>query len=629
MLALLPSPDDGLCSEVLHGIVTLTRRLESAGRAFHSIYEPTPAATTAPRAAPESSTPSDVSGNEDEEEDRRWSEKHKKQKQTSGAPSRLKRLLDGPNLYEVLGLNEACSADAIRKAYRRFALQYHPDKQKSRQSPTASSSDGVGTHPGKRVPKVLEGMPEEQAFLLIQDAYETLSDSTFRRQYDSALPFDESIPTASDVDDTDPTSFFDVFAPVFGRNARWSAKKPVPTFGTGATPYRDVMRFYTFWWAFDSTRDFSVHDEYDVADAECREERRWMERQNQKIRRKHLQEEKSRITKLTDLAFSLDPRVKAKKEEERQRREDQKEAKRREAEALEAQRRDEEIRKRSEQEAQQRAAEEARRQEAEEKRRLKAAVRKGRQRFREICKDAESAGLLRTDEISLVATTLSLEALEAQVALQEGLSCARIAENVRREAVLIGEQQQGRPAAAQPKAAPAPLPAKKPVGFDDWSPEELSLLAKGVQKYPGGTARRWQLIATLIGSKSVEAVIEKTKQLADGTSLKSMGSSLNRTLLDQFIKDNAGALKPVTVPPDTREVADAPPAAAAASEDWPSEQQKCLEVALRTHPATLPAKERWAKIAADVPGRSPKECLARFKEIRNAILSSCRAPAPS
>lgn len=67
----------------------------------------------------------------------------------------------------------------------------------------------------------------------------------------------------------------------------------------------EVHRFYSFWWSFETLRDFSVNDEYDAADAECREERRWMDRQNTKIRRKYIKEEKERINKLTDLAFSL------------------------------------------------------------------------------------------------------------------------------------------------------------------------------------------------------------------------------------------------------------------------------------------------------------------------------------
>lgn len=48
-----------------------------------------------------------------------------------------------------------------------------------------------------------------------------------------------------------------------------------------------------------------MHNEYDVTEAECREERRWMERENMKILRKYIKEDKQRISKLTDLVYSL------------------------------------------------------------------------------------------------------------------------------------------------------------------------------------------------------------------------------------------------------------------------------------------------------------------------------------
>lgn len=46
------------------------------------------------------------------------------------------------------------------------------------------------------------------------------TDPNLRNQYDSALPFDESLPTPSQVDENNPESFFDTFGPVFSRNER-------------------------------------------------------------------------------------------------------------------------------------------------------------------------------------------------------------------------------------------------------------------------------------------------------------------------------------------------------------------------------------------------------------------------
>jgi hypothetical protein len=51
--------------------------------------------------------------------------------------------------------------------------------------------------------------------------------------------------------------------------------------------------------------------------------------------------------------------------------------------------------------------------------------------------------------------------------------------------------------------------------------------------------------------------------------------------------------------------------------DWSAEEQKLLEKGLSTVPATDP--ERWDKIAATIPGRSKKDCVARFKALVEQI----------
>lgn len=63
------------------------------------------------------------------------------------------------DFYSLLGLDRSASPDAIKQAYRRLALQYHPDK-----------------NPNNKI--------AEEKFLLIQQAYETLSDTIKKRAYD-------------------------------------------------------------------------------------------------------------------------------------------------------------------------------------------------------------------------------------------------------------------------------------------------------------------------------------------------------------------------------------------------------------------------------------------------------------
>lgn len=42
---------------------------------------------------------------------------------------------------------------------------------------------------------------------------------------------------------------------------------------------------------------------------------------------------------------------------------------------------------------------------------------------------------------------------------------------------------------------------------------------------------------------------------------------------------------------------------------------QALERALARHPSTMPAAERWSAIANDVPGKTRKECVERFKQV--------------
>ena len=57
-------------------------------------------------------------------------------------------------------------------------------------------------------------------------------------------------------------------------------------------------------------------------------------------------------------------------------------------------------------------------------------------------------------------------------------------------------------------------------------------------------------------------------------------------------------------------------------EGWSPAQQTALEVAMKDHPSSLPTKERWKAIAGDVPGKSMKECVARFKTLRKRLLAA-------
>lgn len=62
------------------------------------------------------------------------------------------------DLYDILAVSRTATADEIRRAHRKLALQYHPDRNKSKDAPAK--------------------------FAEIQEAYEVLSDADKRKQYD-------------------------------------------------------------------------------------------------------------------------------------------------------------------------------------------------------------------------------------------------------------------------------------------------------------------------------------------------------------------------------------------------------------------------------------------------------------
>ncbi|KAF8159594.1 DnaJ domain-containing protein [Crassisporium funariophilum] len=70
------------------------------------------------------------------------------------------------NYYDVLGIARAASADDIRRAYRKRALETHPDKLE----PGATEA---------------EKQAAEQQFHKVHEAFETLGDAVKRKAYDA------------------------------------------------------------------------------------------------------------------------------------------------------------------------------------------------------------------------------------------------------------------------------------------------------------------------------------------------------------------------------------------------------------------------------------------------------------
>lgn len=215
------------------------------------------------------------------------------------------------------------SSGRIRKAYKKKALELHPDRNFN---------------------------DEENAtrkFAEVQTAYEILSDPQERAWYDSHR---EAILTGqTDVSGAEPSghdgtsytsataiftlmgrfnssvrmddspsgffgilnSFFDQLAAEETAAADWEGIVPVeyPAFGRAGDDYDSVAKpFYKIWSGFSTKKTFSWKDKYRLSDAPDRRVRRLMEKENRKFREEGIREFNDAVLSLVSFVRKRDPR---------------------------------------------------------------------------------------------------------------------------------------------------------------------------------------------------------------------------------------------------------------------------------------------------------------------------------
>lgn len=513
------------------------------------------------------------------------------------------------NFYQVLHLpyKPNLTADDVKKAYRKASLVYHPDKS---------------------------GRGEEDAvFLKVKTAFETLS--TQKQAYDSTeMPFDDSVPEENVAD------FFADFSAAFDRNLHFDARllpssgskknskkgrktrnsiqhsKP-PSLGDEWTPIEQVHEFYDYWTHFSSWRDFSLkaarelETQEHLENAESRYEKRWYQKEIDRQAKKMKQQEQARITTLVERAMASDPRL----IQERKRLIEEKEMKKkqREQEVLDKKRKEEEEKladeKRIKEEKERKAQEKLQREKE------KKMLRKAKQGFRRVVGEALKA-LLEPEHaldypVDDICGTLNREQLLKLTERLEAISSdpSQVVQAVKKRAENLDEEddenepptsngtsvptkedtEAAQVSATSSASAPSKSNAKVP-----FTKEELSALTKGVKKYPPGGANRWDQIATYINNvcrpenpRTKEECIELYNQ-------------------------NKNAKAPPQAP--TPE-----PAAETDGDAWSEEEDRLLQEGLAANPSTMDKNDRWSNIADCVPGKTKKQCVARFKAIRDAI----------
>lgn len=278
--------------------------------------------------------------------------------------------------YQVLGLSHLrykATSEQIKIAHRKKVLKHHPDKK-------AGISNSTN---------------DDAFFKCIQKAFEVLTHSEKRRQFDSVDPYylalEEDTPTASDFKgkDKDRDFFLKMMGPVFEREARFSKRTPVPMLGAYDDSKETVEAFYDFWYNFDSWRSFEYLDKEVNEGSDSRDDKRYTEKKNKSERARRKKEDTVRLRSLVDMTLALDPRIKRIKQEEKEAREAKKKNKAGNSAA--------ELKAKAEEEKR-RAEEEAKRKEEEEKtaraeaKKAKAAAANAAKKARRAQRAAAEAG---------------------------------------------------------------------------------------------------------------------------------------------------------------------------------------------------------------------------------------------
>jgi len=529
--------------------------------------------------------------------------------------------------YKVLGLSShrhKATDEQIKKAYRFKVLRHHPDKRKA-----------LGE-------EIREG---DDYFTCITKAFEVLGVPHKRRAFDSVDPIiDDEVPNELKAESN--KDFYVTFGPVFDRNARWSTRTPVPKIGKDDASRDTVDRFYKFWYDFESWREYSYLDEEDKEKGSDRDERRWIEKNNRVQRAERKKEEMKRIRKLVDNAYNSDPRIIRFREADKQEKLDRKKAKQ---DAAKARKEEEERLKREAEEAEKRKREEAEAEEKakaeaakKEKEAVKKALKKERKQLRTLCKDHEFyAGdeeekvghMTEMEKLCELLQVVQLQDLNGQLSAADGKEAGRTLfkaavqdlndrlEKDKRE--MIEKTQKGGASGSSGSSY-----AK------EWSTDELALLIKAVNLFPAGTNQRWEVVASFVNQHSktpeikrvAKETLSKAKELQSGQfHLSSLKEEANKKAYENLEKQKKRDVKV-----DDNEASKRTETAAEAQglnvTPWTADEQKLLEQALKTYPASL-GSERWEKIASTLPNRSKKDCMRRYKELAELIRAKKAAQA--
>ncbi|KAL2163662.1 hypothetical protein VTH06DRAFT_5720 [Thermothelomyces fergusii] len=224
--------------------------------------------------------------------------------------------------YELLGVQRDASDEEIRRAYKKKALELHPDRNfhdtenATRRFAEVQTAYEILSDPQERAwydshRDAILGGADDLAGNAPADPVSghTSAEAIFAlmRRFNSSVPMDDSQGGFFRILD----EFFDQLAAEERAACDWAGIAPTeyPPFGKSTDDYKTVGKpFYSAWSGFSTRKTFSWRDKYRLQDAPDRRTRRLMEKENKKLREEGIREFNDAVLSLVAFVKKRDPR---------------------------------------------------------------------------------------------------------------------------------------------------------------------------------------------------------------------------------------------------------------------------------------------------------------------------------